>query len=161
MKILIFHLLAVTMVISCAPLERGPAYYPISQEQARLRWEQKSGDRLIADAYFSRDAQGRAGLLIGKEQTVLQLVDDRGQISARGRMAGLGWSGEMGRAPEPLADWAALLAAWQAADSLTGGSQELHAGLFRARYEKFGSQLSSLFVQVSSSGSSFTVEFLP
>ena len=156
-----FFLLLCLVVSGCAPHDFTQAYHPIHREYGRLQWEQASGDRLIANGSFSRDANESSELRIGKDIPILELMRTKGTLHAQGRMVRSGWAGEIQQATSPVLDWAILLQAWDAAPAMKDGKQELHTGAFRAQYEKQGGKLKALFVKVNGAESSFTVKFFP
>lgn len=140
--------------------EKRTSYFPIAQQEARVRWEQANRDRLITDVAFSHDAQDGAALLIGKHQTVLEILQQGGIFHASGRMARPAWHGPLDSAPFPLSDWAVLLEAWQAVRNVPGeGTRELHTSTFRVSFERLGGTLRHMTVKPSVSGSTFTVRF--
>lgn len=160
MRFSLFLLLCLVLA-GCATKDSTEAYHPIERENGRLQWEQTSGDRLIANGSFSRDAHGQSAVRIGKEISILELRRAGGTLHAQGRMVRAGWSGEIQQAPRPVLDWAMLLQAWDAAPAMKEGKQELHTGAFRAQYEKQGGKLKTLFVKVNGTESNFTVKFFP
>lgn len=144
----------------CAGRDNREQFVPVAQHQARVRWEQATGDRIVADAIFSHDAGEGAAVVIGKHQAFLELLRTREQVRASGKLARPSWRGTPESAPHPLSDWVMLLEAWQAARRVPGeGRQELHTANFRVSFERAGGTLKSMAVRPGVHGSSFTVLF--
>ncbi len=152
-------ILTVLISTGCSTLNLGSNYHPDTQQLGRIRWEQPSKDRLIADVYFSKDSAGNSALLIGKEAPVLDLIVDGENVSARGKMVGPGWSGPRASAPDYVTIWVQLLDAWSTASTLQDGSQEIHTSSYRARYEKQNGRLKAMFVRPTVREDTLTVQF--
>jgi len=76
---------------------------------------------------------------------VLHLEND-GTLTAKGSLAGSGWSGPSASAPIPLATWANLISIYQGADKLPAGAKELHTAGARIAYDKPGNRLKTLSI---------------
>jgi len=155
-------ILATTLLFlaGCAGKDARNSYFPVMQQEARVRWEQSNRDRLISDVVFSHDATDGAALVIGKHQTYLELLRRGDNLRASGRMARPAWRGAAASAPHPISDWGTLLEAWQTARNLPGdGKKEIHTRNFRVSFERAGGILVNMMVLPSGTGSTFMVRF--
>jgi len=136
------------LVVGCATTREQTAFHPVSSESALVRW-QRGGNTLTSDAVFARSADGGVLLRLYKQSPspLLELrLESDGHLSARGSLAGRGWSGPYGNAPLPLATWVSFLLTWQNAPKLPQGEREMHTAAARIAYNKTSSGLRSLSV---------------
>ena len=80
-------------------------------------------------------------------------------VSAKGSLAGPGWSGPASRAPAPLSIWTTLLTAYQNESKLPEGENEIHTAAAHIACVKTGGHLRSLSVSSTDSPESVTILF--
>lgn len=79
--------------------------------------------------------------------SILELrLEPDGTLTAKGSLAGPGWTGPNSSAPMPLATWANFLSVYQNADKLPVGEKELHTAGARIAYHKTTTRLKSLSI---------------
>lgn len=134
------------LLLGCVTTREQTAFQPVSSERALVRW-QRGGNTLTSDAVCARAADGSVLVRLYKQSPapLLELrLDADGRLTARGSLAGRGWSGPYGEAPFPLATWVSFLLTWQNAGSLPRGDREMHTAAARIAYRKTASGLQSL-----------------
>ena len=156
-----FLVLASCLFVGCETMPNGAPYVPVEEQAGRVRWTQANGNRLVADAVFSRDNAGRTSLSIGKETPVLRIFRDGDMVHAHGSLGGGKWTGSAGYLTGPLREWNALLSAWVASTSVGAGRQEVHTSAFRVQFEKTGRRLTAMTVRPTDTRSEFSVVFVP
>ncbi len=113
-----------------------------------MRWQRRDLT-LRGDATFTRSKDGEVRIQLSDQTAspllVLRLEND-GTLTAKGSLAGSGWSGPHASAPIPLATWANLISIYQAADKLPAGARELHTAGARIACDKTDARLKSLSI---------------
>ena len=125
------------LIAGCAAQPQAP-FHAVESERALLRWKQKRAT-FVFEAIFARSGEGGVLVSLYKHSPAPLLefrldADDR--FTARGTLAGRGWSGPRGEIPPQLSPWPALLDLYRRSDKLPRGEQEIHTAASRVAYSK-------------------------
>ena len=143
-----YSVLALLLALAgCASQRDAPVFQAVSSETATVRWQRRNLS-LAGDATCTRATDGAVLIRLEKQRSpLLDLqLEAGGTLTAKGRLAGSGWSGPYAAAPLPLATWANFISIYRAADKLPVGARELHTAGARIAYDKTGVRLKSLSI---------------
>ena len=128
-----------------------------------MRWQRRDLT-LRGDATCTRAKDGAVRIQLADQTAsplLVLLLEKDGTLTAKGSLAGSGWSGPSSSAPIPLATWANFISIYQGAEKLPSGARELHTAGARIAYDKPGTRLKSLSIANTDSAETLTALFRP
>ena len=159
-KLVVLAALALALM-GCATQPELPAFQPAKSQSALIRWQRRDVS-LTSEGVFAQASNGGVLMRLYKQSPapLLELrLEPNGLLSAKGSLAGPGWSGQVGNAPPPLAIWAALLNIYQTAATLPDGTKEIQTAEARLSYVKNQSGFASLSIVSTDRPETVTVLF--